>query len=139
DDTPRLVSQLLYGSGLRLLESLRLRVKDIDFEFHSVTIRDGKGHKDRCVGLPRTVESPLRTHLAVVRARHERELATGRGSALLPDALGIKYPGFSRQWGWQWVFPAPKPSRDPRTGFVSIHHIQPITLQRAVARAVKAA
>jgi integron integrase len=134
---PRLVSLLLYGSGMRLLEVLRLRVKDVDFDLATITVRQGKGKKDRRVGLPDIASQLLRVHLALVRAQHQRVLAEGRGSVSLPDALEAKFPAASTQWGWQWVFPAPNPSADPRTAVVRRHHLPPTTVQRAVANAVK--
>jgi integron integrase len=137
--TTHLVALLLYGSGMRLIEALRLRVKDVDFDASTITVRDGKGRRDRRVGLPQVAVSPLRVHLALVRARHERELAEGRGRVMLPEALERKFPSAAKQWGWQWVFPGPKPSRDPRTGITRIHHLQPTYIQRSVARAVREA
>lgn len=103
---PRLVCSLLYGSGLRLLECVRLRVKDIDFHRHEITVRDGKGSKDRVTMLPAVVTTQLRAHLEWVHRKHARDLARGLGRAPLPNALTRKYPGADRQWAWQWVFPA---------------------------------
>ncbi|HKC25476.1 MAG TPA: integron integrase [Thermoanaerobaculia bacterium] len=134
--TPRLVALLLYGSGIRLFEALGLRVKDVDFATGTITVRDGKGQRDRRVGLPVVAAEPLRAHLAVVRAQHERDLANGYGTVALPDALARKYPAAARQWGWQWTFPARQPSRDPRTGELRRHHLLPTLLQRAVQRAL---
>ncbi len=106
DVTPRRVCTLLYGSGLRLLECLRLRVKDIDFHRHEITVHDGKGLKDRVTMLPSVVREALQAHLEKVRRQHAEDLARGLGWAPLPDALARKYPNADRQWAWQWVFPA---------------------------------
>jgi integron integrase len=109
-----LMASLLYGAGLRLLECLRLRVKDVDFSYYQITVREGKGAKDRVTMLPRNVKDPLQQHLAAVKQLHERELAEGYGSVYLPYALDRKYPEASRDWGWQYVFPAARRSLDPR-------------------------
>lgn len=111
-----LVASLLYGSGLRLLECLRLRVKDVEFERRELIVRQGKGSKDRVTVLPENLLLPLRTHLAQARALHERDLAVGRGAVWLPDALAVKFPRAARAWGWQWVFPSRSLSVDPRGG-----------------------
>ena len=113
EGTQRLIGQLLYGSGLRLLEGLRLRVKDVDLARLQVMVRSGKGDKDRVTMLPVTVAEALTGHLAVVKRLHEAELAAGRGEVWLPEALGRKYPGAAREWAWQWVFPAKQLSVDP--------------------------
>ena len=110
----RLVAALLYGAGLRLLEALRLRVKDLDLERGEIVVRDGKGRKDRVTMLPRSLAADLRAQLARARALHARDLAAGFGAVALPDALARKYPGAAREWGWQWVFPAT--SALPRSG-----------------------
>ena len=109
----RLMGELLYGSGLRLLECLRLRVKDVDFRYLQITLRHAKGGKDRVTMLPVTVAPALREHLERVHEAHERELAEGFGTVWLPDAYERKHPGAARQWAWQWVFPAEKRSLDP--------------------------
>ena len=114
EGTVWLMAALTYGGGLRLLECLRLRVKDIDFDRAEITIRDGKGQKDRVTMLPRTLIEPLRTHLSRVRLLHERDLAEGYGRVYLPFALDRKYPNADREWGWQYVFPASRRSIDPR-------------------------
>jgi len=139
DGIPRLVCALLYGSGLRLLECLRLRVKDLDFQRNEITIRDGKGGKDRVTMLPATAKAPLQAHLEKVRSRHESDLALGLGWAPLPDALTRKYPGADRQWAWQWVFPASSHYADSRTGVRHRHHLHESVVQRTVKEAVRRA
>ena len=136
EGTPALVSGLLYGSGLRLLEALRLRVHDLDFARGEVLVRHGKGGKDRLTMLPQALHRPLLSHLEGVRARHEADLASGGGRVLLPEALGRKYPAADREWGWQYVFPARSPSIDPRGGEVRRHHLDESAVQRAVKAAV---
>ena len=120
--THSLMAWLLYGSGLRLMECVRLRVKDIDFAYRQLTVRDGKGQKDRVTLLPERVHTPLRLHLAKVRALHEEDLAQGCGSVYLPFALERKYPQAPRAWEWQYVFPAARLSIDPRSGAKRRHH-----------------
>ena len=136
EGTPRLVAGLLYGSGLRLLEALRLRVHDLEFARSELLIRDGKGHKDRVAPLPMALREPLRAHLDGVREAHDRDLAEGFGGVYLPEALGRKYPEADRHWGWQYVFPARGRSRDPRTGVERRHHLDESAIQRAVKAAV---
>jgi integron integrase len=135
----RLMAQLLYGSGLRLMECLRLRVKDLDFERQQIIVRDGKGMKDRVTLLPQKVEDGLRRHLRYVRLIHEDDLAAGYGGVYMPNALERKYPSAGKEWIWQWVFPAKKLSRDPRSGIMRRHHADPSTLQKAIRRAAKLA
>lgn len=139
DGTPRLVCMLLYGSGLRLLECLRLRVKDIDFQRNEITVRDGKGGKDRVTMLPVAVEKALQAHLERVRRQHAGDLAKGLGRAPLPDALARKYPDADRLWAWQWVFPASSHYVDERTGVRHRHHLHESVVQRAVKEAVRRA
>ena len=134
-----LVASLLYGAGLRLLEALTLRVKDLDFEAREIRVRDGKGRKDRGTTLPDSLAAPLRRHPETVRATFERDLADGFGAVALPDALARKYPGAPQSWGWQWVFPATSRYVDPATGALRRHHLHETAIQRAVARAVRAA
>ncbi len=134
-----LMAQLLYGSGLRLMECLRLRVKDIDFDYRTITVRDGKGEKDRVTILPDSVVAPLRKQLEYVKRLHKQDLAQGYGAVYLPDALARKYPDAEREWGWQWVFPSPRLSVDPRSGAVRRHHVDPTSLQRAIRGAAKTA
>jgi integron integrase len=139
DGAPRLVCSLLYGSGLRLLESLRLRIKDIDFHRNEVTVRDGKGGKDRVTMLPAAVKAPLLAHLEKVRRQHAKDLARSLGRAPLPDALSRKYPDADRQWAWQWVFPASSHYADRHTGVRHRHHLHESVIQRAVKEAVRRA
>src|SRR6266516_3386500 len=114
--TSGLVAALLYGTGMRLLEALRLRAKDLDFAANEISVRAGKGDRDRVTMLPERLKGPLLRHLAAVRAQHESDLADGAGWVELPGALGDKYPQAGREWGWEWVFPATKGYGDPRTG-----------------------
>lgn len=132
-----LVVSLLYGSGLRLMECLRLRVKDIDFEYQQLTVRDGKGNKDRVTILPSSSSEPLRHQLQKAKSLHQQDLAMGYGAVELPYALARKYPHANRQWGWQFVFPAWKRSLDPRTKIVRRHHLYEQSVQRAVKQAIQ--
>jgi integron integrase len=135
----RLMGQLLYGSGLRLMECLRLRVKDLDFAQLQVLVREGKGDTDRITMLPDSLVVPLQEHLATLRLAHLKELVEGRGAVSMPTALARKYINAEREWGWQYVFPARADSEDPRSGRHLRHHLDPSTLQKAVRAAVKAA
>ncbi|MDR5683100.1 MAG: integron integrase [Armatimonadota bacterium] len=137
DGTTRLVCALLYGSGLRLLECLRLRVKDIDFQRHEVTVRDGKGGKDRVTMLPAAVAGQLQAHLERIRRQHAKDLARGLGRAPMPDALARKFPGADRQWAWQWVFPSSSHYVEPSTGVRHRHHLHESVIQRAVKEAIR--
>jgi len=134
-----LMAGLLYGTGMRLMECLRLRVKDVDFQRRDITIREGKGNKDRHVPLPQALAMALRDQMAGARLLHRADLAAGFGAAWLPHALARKYPNAARDWGWQYVFPASQRSRDPRSGDVRRHHLDEKVLQRAVQRARTAA
>lgn len=134
-----LMSALLYGSGQRIMECVRLRVKDVDFEYRQIIIRDGKGQKDRVTILPGNLIEPLRNHLARVRRLHESDLKQGYGQVYLPAALIRKYPSANRDWAWQYVFPAAKLSIDPRTGNTQRHHVGEQALQRAMRQAVRTA
>lgn len=136
---PWLMASLMYGSGLRLLECARLRVKDIDLDRHELTVRDGKGRKDRITLLPARVIGPLASHLAIVKRQHAADLGRGAGFVLLPDALERKYPQATREWGWQWVFPATRLHRDLRTARVGRHHFHESAMQRVFREAVRAA
>lgn len=134
-----LMAGLLYGSGLRLMECVRLRVQDVDFEKRQILVRDGKGQKDRVTMLAEKYRVPLQEHVEKVKALHEQDLEAGTGSVYLPSALDRKYPSASKEWGWQYVFPATKLSSDPRSGTVRRHHLHANTLQSAVKRAARAA
>jgi integron integrase len=131
----RLVAQLLYGSGLRLSEGLRLRVKDLHFQAGRVIVRDGKGSKDRSTVLPERLAAPLRRHLRQVKAQFETDRANDVGGVYLPDALTEKYPNAPTEWRWQYVFPSPQLSEDPRRGVVRRHHRSDSAVQRAVKHA----
>jgi integron integrase len=135
----RLVALMLYGSGLRLMEALRLRVKDVDFGLSQVTVRGGKGDRDRVTMLPATVRAELEGHLARVRRLHERDLAAGAGRTILPHALARKYPNAASELAWQWVFPARKTAVDPKTGERYRHHLHETVVQREMHDAVKGA
>ena len=134
-----LAACLMYGSGLRLLEALRLRVKDLDFEHRAIMVRDGKGQKDRVVTLADELIVSLQRHLEGVRLIHTKDLVDGFGEVYLPDALERKYPQAGRQWGWQYVFPAGKRSIDPRSSKERRHHIDESAVQKAVRAAVRKA
>ncbi len=139
DGQMALVARLLYGTGMRLLEGLRLRVKDVDFERLEVVVREGKGNKDRVTMLPERLAAPLREHLEKVRAIHRQDLKDGLGEVFLPDALAVKYKAAARAWGWQWVFPSGVLSVDPRSGATRRHHLHAESVQRAVREAARAA
>jgi integron integrase len=134
-----LILQLLYGSGLRLMELARLRVKDIDFGQNLIFVRGSKGDKDRTTILPETVKKILKSHLDEVKTLHDKDLAGGYGEVYLPDALERKYPNAAKEWGWQYVFPSSKLSVDPRSGKIRRHHISEKTIQNAVKEAVRKA
>ena len=138
DGTLGLITRLLYGTGMRLLEGLRLRVKDVDFDMRSVCIRDGKGGKDRVTMLPLVLIEPLRAHLTKVKAIHDEDLLSGFGSVWLPDALAVKYPNAPKEWGWQYVFPAQSISIDPRSGVKRRHHVDEKAVQRVMHKAALA-
>lgn len=137
--SPRLVAALLYGAGLRLLEGLALRVKDVDFGLRQVTVREGKGDRDRVTVLPGAVVPALEAHLAKVREMHAQDLGRGAGRVELPGALARKYPAASAEWAWQWVFPAMRPYRDKASGEPRRHHLDPSVVQRAFRAAVQQA
>jgi integron integrase len=134
-----LMAKLLYGTGLRLMKCLRLRVKDIDFAQHQIVVRDGKGMEARVTMLPASLAVSLQEHLARVKPLHAKDLTTGYGSAYLPFALERKYPRAGRLWIWQYVFPSNRLSRDPRTATVRRHHASESGLQRAVSQAGRSA
>jgi len=135
DGVPWIMAMLLYGSGLRLMECLRLRVKDIEFSRHELLVREGKGNKDRVTMLAAAVVPKLKAHLEGVRRLHAADVAAGFGRVLLPDALARKYPNADREWGWQWVFPATTISADPRSGARRRHHQHETVPQRAIREA----
>lgn len=138
-DEHRLVATLLYGGGLRLLEALRLRVKDVDFARRQLLIREGKGNRDRGAPLPRIAEAPLRRHLERVARLHREDLANGVWGPPLPGGLEHKYPSAPREWAWQWVFPAARTGVDLASGRRFRHHLHETVIQRAVKQAVAAA
>lgn len=137
--TMGLVASLLYGSGMRLLEGLRLRVKDVEFERREIIVREGKGNKDRVTVLPENLILPLQAHLKKVKALHEKDLEAGFGEVYLPDALAVKYPKATSTWDWQFVFPSAVRSVDPRTGIERRHHLYGASVQRTVREAAKIA
>ena len=139
DGTNGLIARVLYGTGMRILESLRLRVKDIDFALNQIAIREGKGNKDRLTVLPDAVKAALTARLGEGKTRHDADVAAGNGRVFLPDALGRKYPGMEREWGWQYVFASGKLSTDPRSKEVRRHHLNEGAVSRAITAAVKAA
>lgn len=136
---PGLICGLLYGAGLRLMEALRLRVKDLDFDYGQITVRSGKGEKDRRTILPRPLAEPLQMHLARIKLMHEQDLREGRGAVHLPYALARKYPQAAGEWAWQYVFPSASHSTDPRDDVVRRQHASPDGVQRAVRRAIRLA
>jgi len=139
EDVYRLVAMLLYGSGLRLMEALRLRIKDIDFARHQIVVRRGKGSRDRVTTLPQRIELDLQRHLDSVRWLHQRDLADGLDGAALPGALDRKLPVASREWAWQWAFPATRTWTDAASGRRFRHHLHETAVQRAIKRAADAA
>ena len=139
DGQAHLIACLLYGAGLRLMEAVRLRVKDVDFEANQITVRDGKGEKDRITMLPQSAKSKLVEHLASVRLQHRDDLRNGCGEAYLPYALARKYPHAANEWRWQYLFPASRVSIDPRSGRERRHHVSGDLVQRAVKQAVRRA
>ena len=132
-----LIASLLYGTGMRIMEGLRLRVKDVDFKRREILIRDGKGFKDRVTMLPVSLAAALQAHMVRVRELHGVDLQQGYGMVYLPNALARKYPTAPREWAWQYVFPAGKLSTDPRSDEVRRHHVQDQSVQRAVKQAVR--
>jgi integron integrase len=138
-DKYRLFCQLLYGTGMRLMEGLRLRVKDVDFERNQIVIHDGKGMKDRVTMLPDKLKLELQRHLEVVRRTWQEDVAAGHGKVWLPGALRMKYPGAERAWGWQWVFPSGELSIDPETKVRRRHHVSDAAVQNAIKLAARRA
>jgi len=135
----RLIAELIYGSGMRVMEFARLRVKDIDFSTDTIFVRSGKGDKDRSTVLPSAVKERLLEHLKGVKELHEKDLSAGYGEVQMPDALGRKYPKAGKEWAWQYVFPSMKLSVDPRSGRVGRHHISDNPIQEAVKNALRKA
>jgi integrase len=124
---------------MRLMDGIRLRVKDIDFAYHQIVVRDGKGQKDRIVPLPQRLVEPLRQHLEIVKRLHQADLDQGYGAVYLPHALARKYPQAPKEWGWQYVFPSARLSVDPRSGVIRRHHVHENGLQKAVKNAARQA
>jgi len=145
DGSTGLIAQLLYGTGMRLLEALRVRVKDVEFARREIVVREGKGNKDRVTVLPENLIAPLQAQLQKARVLHEKDLAAGFGRVYLPHALAVKYPQADQSWAWQWVFPSPvraiDPRPDARTGQLleRRHHVYPESVQRAVREAARRA
>jgi len=133
----KLMAQIMYGGGLRLMEVLRLRVKDLDFENHQIIVRDGKGENDRVTTLPNFLLEPLHLHIRQVKAQHDQDLSKGFGTVYLPYALERKYPNANREFAWQYVFPALNLSTNPANGLKQRHHINESSLQKAVKQAAK--
>ena len=134
-----LIASLLYGSGLRLIEGLRLRVKDLDFEYQQITVRDGKGNKDRVTMLPNSMIEPLKLQFEKVKFLHQQDLSQDYSTEQLPYALERKYPNANREWAWQYVFPANHRSKDPRSDAIRRHHLYEDSVQRAVKKAIRKA
>jgi integron integrase len=139
EGVPQLVVKLLYGSGLRIMEAVRLRVKDVDFQMKQITVRSGKGDKDRVTTFPASMIPLVENHLAKVKVLHTRDLAEGHGEVYLPHALSRKYPGAGKQWGWQYLFPSRDVSTDPLTGKVRRHHVDPSVINKAIKVATRRA
>ena len=137
DGVPELVVKLLYGSGLRITEAVRLRVQDLDFGFKQVTVRNGKGMKDRVTPFPETLTGPLHNHLEKMKMIHEKDLMQGYGTVYLPYALDKKYPNAEREWNWQFVFPGRSLSKDPRSGTIRRHHVDQSVINKAIKKAVR--
>jgi integron integrase len=137
--TVRLIARLLYGTGMRLMEALRLRIKDVDFDKQVIVVREAKGNKDRVVMLPQSLEADLRGQLAAARSMWDQDRRSGQAGVEVPHALERKYPKVGQTWGWFWMFPSPTTSTDPRTGEIRRHHLYEDRLQRAIKRAVTAA
>lgn len=139
DGANGLLARLLYGTGMRIMEALRLRVRDLDFDYRQITVRAGKGNKDRVTVLPDALRAPLAAQLERARALHIGDLHDGYGRVWLPHALARKYPNAGREWGWQYVFPSVRRSRDPRDGQIRRHHLDEKNVQRAVRNAARRA
>jgi len=137
EGTVGIVVRLLYGSGLRITEAVRLRVQDVDFGFKQITVRSGKGGKDRVTTFPSTLETVLRSHIHRISVLHERDLEAGRGEVYLPHLLGKKYPNAGKSFGWQYLFPARQLSQDPRSDTVRRHHLDQSVVNKAIKNAVR--
>ncbi|WP_305909463.1 integron integrase [Methylomarinum sp. Ch1-1] len=137
DGVPQLIVKLLYGSGLRITEAVRMRVQDIDFDYRQVTVRSGKGEKDRVSTFPVSLTTQLSAHMAKVKLIHEQDLERGYGSVYLPFALAKKYPNADKEWGWQYMFPAKTLSLDPRSSMTRRHHIDQSAVNKAIKKAVR--
>lgn len=134
---PRIMTKILYGSGLRLMECMRLRVRDIDFEHHQIIVRGGKGDDDRFTVLPDSVAADLKHILQDVKVLHQKDLQEGNGEVALPNALGVKYKNAGKEWGWQYIFPASRLSLDPVSGVIRRHHLDESVLQKAIRNAAQ--
>jgi len=139
EGAPQLVVKLLYGSGLRIMEAVRLRVQDMDYNFKQITVHSGKGAKDRVTPFPSSAIPLFQNHLLRVRMIHERDLTLGYGEVYLPYALARKYPNAAKEWNWQYVFPARNLATDPRSGKIWRHHIDPSVINKAIKVAVRKA
>ena len=137
EGTAQIAVKLIYGSGLRISETIRLRVQDIDYKMKTITVRSGKGAKDRVTTFPSSIMPFLQNHLARVKAIHESDLEKGHGEVYMPYALVRKYPNAAREWGWQYVFPSRDLSTDPRSGVIRRHHIDPSVINKAIKVAVR--
>lgn len=139
EGVPQLIVKLLYGSGLRIMEAVRLRIKDVDFQMKQITVRSGKGDKDRVTTFPVSVIPLLENHLVKIKVMHEQDVAQGHGEVYLPYALIRKYPKAGKEWGWQYMFPARDLSSDPLTGMVRRHHVDPSVINKAIKTATRRA
>ncbi|MCD6152897.1 MAG: integron integrase, partial [Syntrophobacterales bacterium] len=139
EGVPQLIVKLLYGSGLRIMEAVRLRVQDIDYELKCLTVRSGKGAKDRVTTFPTSVIPLLENHLSRVKLIHKQDLDQGHGEVFMPNALARKYPNAAKEWNWQYVFPARNLAVDPHSGKVRRHHVDPSVINKAIKVAVRKA
>jgi integron integrase len=137
--TPQLIAKLLYGSGLRIMEAARLRIQDVDFGMKQITVRSGKGDKDRITTFPISVAPLLQNHLSKVKTLHQQDLGRGYGEVYLPHALSGKFPNAGKEWGWQYLFPARDLSVDPRSGITRRHHVDPSVINKAIKASVRRA
>lgn len=135
--THKLMAEVMYGCGLRVIECVRLRVKDVDFGMNQIVVRDGKGKKDRITILPQKIKEAMQKHLIQVQRLHQKDLREGYGKVFLPYALAVKYPNAATSWGWQYVFPAKSFSTDPRSGAMRRHHAHQSSIRKAIKRAAE--